>query len=63
MWSDIKVQVTLPPEKKNPEAEIDWFKEVQRAKREAKIKTRVAKVLPLNEIWRTIRVPNITDVM
>lgn len=59
MWSNIKVQVTPPPEEKKPE--IDWLEEVERAKQEAKIKTRVANAIPFSEIWRRVRVSNLTD--
>lgn len=59
MWKNIKAQVTAPPEEKKPE--IDWLEEVERAKREAKIKTRVANAIPFSEIWRSVRVSNTTD--
>lgn len=59
MWKNIKAQVTPPPEEKKPE--IDWLEEVERAKRETKIKTRVANAIPFSEIWRSVRVSNTTD--
>lgn len=61
MWADIKVQVTQPPEEKKPE--IDWLKEVERAKREAKIKTLVPNAISFSEIHRRVRVPNITNCL